>query len=120
MTNCSWQNFFFKLGTKTIPCSVTEISYAVDVNTGEKKDVKNLAKNEIASCKISLADRIVIDEFKNHKTMGEFILIDRVTNTTYCLPVSWKKCMRKSTRCRRRSCGPNCSCSNQWTEGNYG
>ena len=44
--------------------------------------VKNLAKNEIASCKISLADRIVIDEFKNHKTMGEFILIDRVTNMT--------------------------------------
>ena len=41
-----------------------------------------LAKNEIASCKISLADRIVIDEFKNHKTMGEFILIDRVTNMT--------------------------------------
>ena len=76
------KNFFFKLGTKTIPCSVTEISYAVDVNTGEKKDVKNLAKNEIASCKISLADRIVIDEFKNHKTMGEFILIDRVTNMT--------------------------------------
>ena len=41
-----------------------------------------LAKNEIASCKISLADRIVIDEFKNHKTLGEFILIDRVTNMT--------------------------------------
>lgn len=76
------KNFFFKLGTKTIPSVVTSIEYAIDVNTGEKKQVEELSKNEIAVCKISLADKIVVDEFKNHKTLGEFILIDRVTNMT--------------------------------------
>lgn len=78
----SGKNFFFKLGTKTIPGAVTKIEYAIDVNTGEQKPVETLSKNEIAVCKISLADKIVVDEFKKHKTMGEFILIDRVTNMT--------------------------------------
>ena len=76
------KNFFFKLGTKTIPGFVSEISYAVDVNTGAQKKVDTLSKNEIAVCKISLADKIVVDEFKKHKTLGEFILIHRVTNMT--------------------------------------
>ena len=76
------KNFFFKLGTKTIPGFVSEIEYAIDVNTGEQKKVDTLSKNEIAVCKISLADKIVVDEFKKHKTLGEFILIDRVTNMT--------------------------------------
>ena len=76
------KNFFFKLGTKMILGAVTDIEYAIDVNTGEKKKVSSLSKNEIAVCKISLADKIVVDEFKNHKTLGEFILIDRITNMT--------------------------------------
>ena len=76
------KNFFFKLGTKTIPGFVSEIEYAIDVNTGEQKKVDTLSKNEIAVCRISLADKIVVDEFKKHKTLGEFILIDRVTNMT--------------------------------------
>lgn len=76
------KNFFFKLGTKTIPAIVSSIEYAIDVNTGEKKKVSTLSKNEIAVCVITLADRIVVDEFKKHKTLGEFILIDRITNMT--------------------------------------
>lgn len=76
------KNFFFKLGTKTIPAVVSSIEYAIDVNTGEKKKVSTLSKNEIAVCVITLADKIVVDEFKKHKTLGEFILIDRITNMT--------------------------------------
>lgn len=76
------KNFFFKLGTKTIPGVVTKIEYAIDVNSGAKKEVEVLSKNEIAVCKISLADKIVVDEFKKHKSLGEFILIDRISNMT--------------------------------------
>ncbi len=76
------KNFFFKLGTKTIPGIVTEILYAVDVNSGEHKKATSLGKNEIAVCKISLADKIVADTFRNHKALGEFILIDRISNMT--------------------------------------
>lgn len=38
--------------------------------------------NEIAVCDIALQEEIVIDEFKKHKTLGELILIDRITNMT--------------------------------------
>lgn len=76
------KNYFVKLGTKLIPGIVTEIVHTVDVNTGEEKKADKLSKNEIALCTISLADKIVVDEFKNHKTLGELILIDRVTNMT--------------------------------------
>ena len=76
------KNYFVKLGTKLIPGIVTEIVHTVDVNTGEEKKADKLSKNEIALCTISLADKVVVDEFKNHKTLGELILIDRVTNMT--------------------------------------
>ena len=65
-----------------IPGTVTEIVHAIDVNTGEENRVTELNKNGIAVCKITLADGIVLDLFEKHKTMGELILIDRVTNMT--------------------------------------
>ena len=76
------KNFFVKIGTKMIPGLVTKINYSVDVNTGEKKNAYTLNKNEIASCTLEFSEKIVVDEFDKHRTLGELILIDRVTNMT--------------------------------------
>lgn len=76
------KNFWVKLGTKMVPGIVTKIIHTIDVNTGEHKNAEYLEKNEIAVCRLSLADKIVLDEFKTHKTLGELILIDRITNMT--------------------------------------
>ncbi len=76
------KNFFVKVGTKLIPGTVTEIINTFDVNTGEKKTADALEKNEIAVTRIRLADEVVVDLFKKHKTLGELILIDRITNMT--------------------------------------
>ena len=76
------KNFFVKLGTNLIPGSVNKIETVIDVNTGREHEAASLEKNEIASCSISLADRVVADTFKNHRTLGEFILIDRVNFAT--------------------------------------
>lgn len=76
------KNFFVKLGTKMIPGVVTKIVHSIDVNTGEEKKVDKLSKNEIAECCITFADKIVIDVFQSHKTLGELILIDRISNMT--------------------------------------
>lgn len=75
-------DYFIKLGTKLITGTVTEISYKIDVNTGEHHPTDTLGKNEIAVCNIVLDEKIPLDVFKKHKTMGELILIDRVTNMT--------------------------------------
>ena len=76
------KDYLVKLGTKTIPGILTGIDYAVDVNTGEHIRTDKLSKNGIALCDILLTDAIAADKFKSHKTLGELILIDRVTNMT--------------------------------------
>lgn len=76
------KNYFVKLGTKLIPGVVTEILYTIDVNSGEEKRTEQLNKNEIAAAKVTFSEPIVVDEFKHHKTLGELILIDRVSNMT--------------------------------------
>lgn len=76
------RDYLVKLGTKTIPGILTRINYAVDVNTGEHIVKESLSKNEIAVCEIVLAEAIAADLFSEHKTLGELILIDRVSNMT--------------------------------------
>ena len=76
------KDYLIKLGTRQIPAVLKNIQYKIDVNTGEFIPADKLVKNEIAVCDIVLQEKIVLDEFKKHKTLGELILIDRVTNMT--------------------------------------
>lgn len=76
------KEFLVKVGTKTISGIVKEIKYKIDVNTGDHLKAGTLNKNEIALCTIQLSESIIVSEFKKHRTLGEFILIDRVSNMT--------------------------------------
>ncbi|MBR6968821.1 MAG: sulfate adenylyltransferase [Ruminococcus sp.] len=76
------RDFLVKLGTKLIPAVVTQIKYAVDVNSGEHTPADRLSKNGIARCTVKLSEPVTADRFSVHKTLGEFILIDRVSNMT--------------------------------------
>lgn len=76
------KDYLVKLGTKKIPGILKSIAYKIDVNTGEHLEATTIQKNEIASCVIEFAEKIVVDEFKKNKTLGELILIDRVTHMT--------------------------------------
>lgn len=76
------KNFLIKIGTKMLPASVMDIKYRIDIYSGEQIAASKLYKNEIAVCDIAAASPVVYDTFKNHKGMGSFILIDRVTNMT--------------------------------------
>lgn len=76
------KDYLVKLGTKTIPGILAKINYAVDVNSGEHIKTDTLSKNGIAVCEILLSEAIAVDLFSSHKTLGELILIDRVSNMT--------------------------------------
>ena len=75
-------DYLLKLGTRMLPAVVKRIDYRVDINTGEHLPAKEIGKNEIASCLIELSQKIPVDEFKRNKTLGELILIDRVSHMT--------------------------------------
>ena len=76
------KEYLVKLGTKKIPGIIKNIEYKIDVNTGEHIDTEYIEKNEIAICQIEFAQAIVVDEFQKNKTLGELILIDRVSHMT--------------------------------------
>ena len=76
------REYLIMAGTKLVSGVVSKIRYAVDVNTGDHVDRDGLSKNEIARCVLTLQEPIVVDTFTKHKTLGEFILIDRVSHMT--------------------------------------
>ncbi|MDR1813084.1 MAG: sulfate adenylyltransferase subunit CysN [Candidatus Fibromonas sp.] len=75
-------DYWIKLGTRLLPAIVTGIRHKVDVNTGAFLTVDSVGKNEIALCEIVMSEPAVLDEFRLHKTLGELILIDRVSHAT--------------------------------------
>ena len=76
------KEYLIKLGTKRVSGVVKEILYTIDVNSGEHVNARSIEKNELAVCKIALTEKIVVDTFTNNKTLGELILIDRVSHMT--------------------------------------
>lgn len=76
------KNYLVKVGTKVLPGTVTAITHKIDINTGNTVPAEHIVKNELAQCEFSLSDNIVFDSFEHYKSIGGFILIDRVTNMT--------------------------------------
>ncbi|MDQ1910529.1 GTP-binding protein [Paenibacillus sp. GD4] len=76
------KNYLVKVGTKILPGTVTAITHKIDINTGKTVSADHVVKNELAKCEFSLSDDIVFDSFEQNKSIGGFILIDRVTNMT--------------------------------------
>ena len=76
------KDYIVKIGTKQVLGVLKNIQYKIDVNTGKFIEANGLSKNEIAVCDIGLQEPVVIDEFAKHKTLGELILIDRISNMT--------------------------------------
>ncbi len=75
-------SFYCKIGTKTVLSTVMGIKYKIDVNSGAHIPAERVHKNELVYCDISLAQKSVFDKFDRHRALGEFILIDRITNMT--------------------------------------
>jgi sulfate adenylyltransferase subunit 1 len=76
------KEYLVKLGTKKIAGQVKSIEYKIDVNTGEHLPADTIEKNEIAVCKVEFTEKIIVDAFKENKTLGELILIDRISHMT--------------------------------------
>jgi bifunctional enzyme CysN/CysC len=76
------RQYLVKIGTRTVPASVTELKHKVDVNTLEHMAAKTLALNEVGYCNLSAAQPVAFDSYTDNRDTGGFILIDRFTNAT--------------------------------------
>ena len=76
------RSYWIKIGSKLVSAQVTDIKHKINVNTLEELAGKTLELNEIGVCNLSLDQPIAFDPYQGNRTLGGFILIDRMTNAT--------------------------------------
>lgn len=76
------RNYFIKCGTMEQPAKVTRIYHKIEIDSGKNIYVSQVLKNEFAYCEIVLSQRMAFNYFKLNQSIGQFILIERLTNQT--------------------------------------
>jgi bifunctional enzyme CysN/CysC len=76
------RSYLMRMGTKTVPASITTIKYKIDVNTREHLAAQTLVHNDIGFCNISTVIPVAFDPYLENSKTGSFIIIDRFTNGT--------------------------------------
>jgi bifunctional enzyme CysN/CysC len=74
--------YLFKSSTKTVPGTLEQVKYKVNVNTMEHVAAKTLALNEIGICNLELDSQIAYTPYVENRHLGSFIIIDRFSNNT--------------------------------------
>jgi bifunctional enzyme CysN/CysC len=76
------RSYWLKLGTRTVPATVTALKHRIDVDNGAHVAARTLSLNEIGFCNLSTTQPIAFDPYAANRDTGGFILIDRFTNET--------------------------------------
>lgn len=74
--------YWLKLGTQTVSATIHAPKYQVNVNTMEHLAAKTLELNAIGVAEIATDKPIVFEAYAESRTLGGFILIDKLTNGT--------------------------------------
>jgi len=76
------RQYLMKLATKEVTATITEIKYREDVNTGAHLAAKTLDLNGIATVNLSTSAPLVFEPYTVNRTLGSFILVDKLTYET--------------------------------------
>ncbi|MFC3173933.1 sulfate adenylyltransferase subunit CysN [Novosphingobium bradum] len=76
------RSYWLKLGAQTVSATVQQPKYAVNVNTMEHIAVKTLDLNAIGVAELATDKPIVFEAYVQNRSLGGFILIDKLTNAT--------------------------------------
>ncbi len=74
--------YWLKLAAQTVSATVQPPKYAVNVNTMEHIAAKTLELNAIGVTTVATDRPVVFEPYADSKTLGGFILIDKLTNAT--------------------------------------
>jgi bifunctional enzyme CysN/CysC len=78
----SSRQYIMQSGTSRSLCTPFRPKYRTDMTTLQSDACKTLALNEIGVCDIALDRPIAFESYENNRTLGSFILIDRMSNET--------------------------------------
>jgi sulfate adenylyltransferase large subunit len=76
------QRLRLKHTTKVTPVRVSAIGGVVDIATLSINETAFLSTNEIGIATLHTADSLVVDDYRDNRVTGSFVLIDEVTNAT--------------------------------------
>ena len=76
------RGYWLKLATQTVSATVHEPKYEVNVNTMEHLAAKTLGLNAIGVVEVTTDRPIVFEAYQRSRTLGGFILVDKLTNAT--------------------------------------
>ncbi|MFA9199783.1 MAG: sulfate adenylyltransferase subunit CysN [Cypionkella sp.] len=74
--------YWLKLATQTVTATVQPPKYQINVNTLEHLAAKTLELNAIGVANLATDRPIVFEPYADNRTLGGFILIDKLTNAT--------------------------------------
>jgi bifunctional enzyme CysN/CysC len=76
------RGYWLKLGTQTVSVTVQPPKYVVNVNTMEHLAAKTLDLNAIGVAEIATDKPLVFEPYADNRSLGGFILIDKISNAT--------------------------------------
>ncbi|MCB5426052.1 sulfate adenylyltransferase subunit CysN [Altererythrobacter sp. CC-YST694] len=76
------RGYWLKLATQTVTATVAEPKYEINVNTMEHLAAKTLRLNSIGVAEVTTDRPLTFEPYSDSRTLGGFILIDKITNAT--------------------------------------
>ncbi|MDB2531608.1 sulfate adenylyltransferase subunit CysN [Alphaproteobacteria bacterium] len=76
------REFTIKIGTTSVNARITKIKHAIDVNTGNSVSSEKLDLNDCAVITLKTDKPIPFEPFSTARTLGSFILVNKITNQT--------------------------------------
>jgi bifunctional enzyme CysN/CysC len=74
--------YWLKMATQTVSATVAAPKYQINVNTLEHLAVKTFELNAIGVATVSTNRPLIFESYSTSRTLGGFILIDKLTNAT--------------------------------------
>lgn len=76
------RKYVMKSANRYINCQIIKIKHKINVNNFEKVQSGSLSMNDIAECEISFDNDYFAIDYQKNKSLGSFILIDKISNLT--------------------------------------
>ncbi len=76
------QRLRLKHTTRTTPVRVLSLEGALDVSTLSIEPASELGTNEIGLARLLTGDALAVDDYRDNRVTGSFVLIDEVSNAT--------------------------------------
>ncbi|MBZ0268525.1 sulfate adenylyltransferase subunit CysN [bacterium] len=75
-------SYLIRQASVEVPAVVRDLRYRIDIHSMHREPADSLGLNEIGRIALSTSRPLAVDGYRKNRSMGAFVLIDRMTNAT--------------------------------------